>query len=294
MVSGLNRWFGLVGRGMWRPYVAVLLLFASVGSAQDLQITYLQLLDSENGYAIPEESVFYPGEVIHFRANVIGFGRYQEEDADDPHVKLSWRLRFTSPSGKAFATAEGGEIDTFLAPQDDKWSPILRANPRVPFHGESGKYKIFVEVTDHIADRKVATEIEVLVEGKDVEVGERLAIRNFAFTFGKGGDKIEAPRYRPGETVFASFYITGFVLGDDNKFAVESGLELLNAAGEQVYEFNRERETGNPFYPRRWLPGDFEFELDRTIPVGTYSVRIWIADELGDQRFETKQKFVVQ
>ena len=252
-------------------------------------VVNIEILDSEDGYPVPGDSIFFTGETVHMTYNIAGFTVSPPE-----RVRLQYRTEFHGPGGKRFALPEGGRIDTELAPQDEDWLPLVRVAATLPLHGESGTYKILLRITDLLSDRKATREVPVFVRGENIATSRSLIVRNLSFTRSEGGEKLPAPAYRPGDTVWANFYITGYEIAEDNSFNVESELEILDQEDEVLYAFEPAGERGAPFYPRRWLPASFRLDLEEGIPLGEYFVRVLVHDRLSDNTYQTKEVFVVR
>ena len=273
--------------------VALLWATAAISAAEkppvDFSVVDIEILDSEDGYPVPNDSIFFTGETIHLRYNIAGFTISPTE-----RVRLKYRTEFHGPSGKRFALPEGGRIDTELAPQDEDWLPLVRVSASLPVHGESGTYKVLLSIADLLSDRTASREVPVFVRGENIVTSRSLIVRNLSFTRNERGEKLPAPAYRPGDTVWANFYITGYEIADDNSFDVESELEIVDEEDEVLYAFEPAGERGSPFYPRRWLPASFRLDLEEDIPLGEYFVRVLIHDRLSDKTYQTKEVFVVR
>lgn len=270
--------------------LAALPLFAADEKKVPFSIVKANLLDEEGGYPVPEDSTFFAGERVHLKFNIAGYAV-----DEDYRVRLSYRLDFLGPRGERFAMPQGGEIDEEVFPQDEDWLPIVRASPRLPPHAESGTYKVILTATDLGAGKKtVTTELPIHVRGENPQLSNNLVIANLSFSRTRDGEPLREPVYRPGDTVWASFHITGFEIAEDNSFDVESSLEVMSDDGEVMFSFESGGETGSPFYPRRWLPAKFRLSLDDDLPEGTYTVLVSVRDKLGGETYQSKHQFQVR
>ena len=265
-------------------------LVAGADEAEEsLSIVRLDLLDRAGGYAIPTDSVYYPGEVIYLAFNISGY-----TVDEDYNIRLKYKIHTVGPAGRAFSTSEGGAFAHELAPQDDGWEPSVRFSAKLPDHAGSGYYMVFIEVTDEIADETVKAEVAAAVEGEDVETSADLTVRNFGFSLTDGGQQLDKPYYSGGDSIWAWFYITGYATRDDNTYEVESELRVVNGKGETMYAFEPKGEKGSPFYPRLWLPAKFRLDLEKTIPSGAYTVLLSVRDKVGKTSYEGRHTFVVR
>ena len=132
------------------------------------------------------------------------------------------------------------------------------------------------------------------VGGDAVVQSEDLSLQNFTFSLTAGGTPLRQAVFRPGATIFASFDITGYKLGEGNSYELSSHLDLLNAEGAKVYSFNPASEKGSSFYPRLSVPASFRFDLDPTIKPGAYTLALTVTDVVGQQSLTSQETFEVQ
>lgn len=254
-----------------------------------LGLVNLDLLDSRDGYAIPLDSRFLPGETIHVYGQVRGYFVDDEE-----RVRLRYEANALDPGGRSFYMSEGGVIDVEVAPQDENWMPVVRYSPRIPEHAGGGAYTIRIEVRDELADASIQVSLPITVDGDRVEGADQLLIRDFRFSKAEGGAELEEPVFRPGETIWATFFITGYETRTDNTFDVASEAWVIDAEGERMFSFDSRSETGSPYYPRLWLPAKFRLDLEETIPPGSYAVVLRLRDRVGGTDATRQHAFAVR
>ena len=247
------------------------------------------ILDSENGYPIPLDSFFYPGETVYLRFLVDGYSRGEYD-----RVWLTWRIDSFGPAGDRFVMAEAGGIDTELAPQDKNWRPVIRHAPMIPPHAEAGDYDVTVQVTDQLKKSTVKHKMVIRVRGESVAPGKELTVRRLVLMKTEGGAPYEQALFEPGDTIFGEFFITGYRLTDQNSFDIHAGLQFLDQEGEVLYDFPQQDQQGASFYPRRWLPATFRLDLDETLAPGSYQISLRIDDRLGKQVYEAHKSFRVE
>ncbi|MDE0106896.1 MAG: hypothetical protein OXN96_03760 [Bryobacterales bacterium] len=241
-----------------------------------LALVNLDLLDRRDGYAIPADSRFLPGETIHVYFQIGGYQVGREF-----RISLSYETRALDPDGQSFFAAEGGKIDTELAPQDENWMPVVRYSPRIPDHAGGGTYSIQIIVRDELAQTSVTARLPIAVDGSRVQRADQLLVRNFGFSRAEGGDLLEDPVFDAGEEIWADFFITGYKTREDNTYQVESDAWVEDAEGEKLFDFKPAGEAGSPFYPRLWLPARLRLQLDESIPPGRYAVVLRLRDMVG-------------
>jgi len=259
-------------------------------SQQGLELVRFELLDRKGGYPIPADSVFYPGETVYLSFNITGY-----QVSDDYMIDLTYRIEAAGPRDVPIATPEGGAFQVEILPQDEDWEPLVNYAVKLPDHAGGGLYRIDVKVTDALAEETVERQATIRVEGENVELSDSLSVRNFAFSRLQGGSPLDPPVIGQGETLWASFYITGYeTSAEDNAYDIESNLEILNSKGETMLAFETNGEKGAPFYPRLWLPASFRLDLDRNIPSGEYTIVLAVLDKVGGTEIEERRTFEVR
>ena len=248
-----------------------------------LALANLDLLDSRDGYAIPPDTHFLPGETVHLFFQVKGY-RVGVED----RVRLQYKVEALDPQGRRFHIANGGEVDVELAPQDENWMPVVRYSPRIPDHAGGGTYSMHILVRDLLAGDAIETAIPIEVDGTRLHAADQLAVRNFHFSKDEDGARLAEPVFDPGEEVWAAFFITGYATRGDNSYDVESDAAVVDAEGERMFAFESRGEEGSPFYPRLWLPAKLRLDLEEDIPPGSYTVVLRVRDGVGGSE-ETQQ-----
>ena len=241
-----------------------------------LGLVNLDLLDRRDGFAIPANSRFLPGETIHVYFQIDG---YQVDR--DYHISLNYEMRALDPDGRSFFEAEGGNIEVELAPQDKDWMPVIRYSPRIPDHAGGGTYSIQIVVRDRLAGASASVRLPIEVDGSRVQSADQLLVRNFGFSRVESGAPLQNPVFDPGEEIWAEFFITGYATRDDNTYQVESDAWVQDSEGEKLFDFKPAGEAGSPFYPRLWLPAKLRLELDELIPPGRYAVVLRLRDRVG-------------
>jgi hypothetical protein len=254
-----------------------------------LQIIRLDLLDSFANYPIAEDSVFAPGDTVNVAFNLRGY-----TESDIYRMKVSWKISTTGPAKLPFAPGSEGLFDKELAPEDEEWEPLVRYQAELPYHLPAGTYGIHVEVKDELSGATAEGDLEVHVAGAAVVQSDFLSVQNFTYSLTAGGTPLRQAVFRPGATIFASFDITGYKLGEGNSYELSSHLELLNEEGAEKYSFNPASEKGSSFYPRLSVPAGIRFDLDPTIEPGVYTLVLTVTDVVGQQSLSSQQTFEVQ
>jgi hypothetical protein len=270
-------------------------LAATAAFAQSkLAVERLELHQMEDGPALAAGYVFVPGETAHFSCRIAGFGSANKDEGRT--VKLSFKMRVLDPDGVPIDKDKSARIDETLTARDNNWVPRFLETLTVPGFAPSGSYHVHVTVTDEVASTEVSSDLQFTVRGHAVEPSDALAIRNFRFV--RAEDDQVAMRhavYQPGETLWAKFDITGYKFAENNRFSVDYGLAILNAAGEQIFtQPDAASESRESFYPQRYVPGALSLHLDDTVVKAPYTLVIIIHDKIGGQSEQSRQPFEVQ
>lgn len=281
-----------------RRIFALFWLLAATGfgaqTASTLRIADATASQTEDGAPAGASHQFLPGETVFVSWRVAGYRRVEKDDRS--WLNLLWKVEAADSAATALTTATTGTVDSDLSPQDKEWMPKLRQEILLPPLLPSGKYSIRILVEDIYAKSKAEATITVSVRGYDVAPSESLIVRNIRyFRTEDDGRPLAVPAYRPGDTVWARFDITGYRLGERNRFEVTYGLEIFRESGESLYkEPEAARITEANFYPKRAVPGAFSLNLTPDLAKGPYTAVIRVTDVVGGQDCETKSTFTVE
>lgn len=265
-------------------------------SDSKLAISAMALHRYEDGPLLPDTYEFLPGETGHFSCRLDGFDAQPKPNSDDRTVKLSWRASVVDPSGVLLEPPKEGKIEGTLAPQDKEWVPKFLLTFVVPPFAPSGNYRVKVQAKDELDGVETQGELVFRVRGHSVDPSDAPTARNFRFL--RSEDDAVGTRsglYHPGDMVWASFDVTGYKFGPDNRFNVECGMALENADGKQLFSQPQAgSQTNQSFYPQRYMPIELNLSLDKTIKPGMYTLVVTIHDIVGDQSAVEREPFSVQ
>lgn len=273
--------------------VAQLLLVTTASGA--IATERLALHQFEDGPILSSTHVFLPGEPVFFSCRLKGF-QIATSREEQKFVRLSWRVRVTDPAGTPIAPEAGGRIDEQFLEQDKDWLPKFLTNFGVPPYAPGGAYKIGVVVRDEVSNSEFQTQFAFTVRGHSVEPSEQLVVRNLHFlkseTDAPGLDPVV---YRPAETLWARFDITGFQYAEKNRYHVEYGLAVMRESGEQVFsQTAAASDTKQSFYPQRYVPGALSLNLDPDVPPGRYTLAVMIEDKVSGRKAEIRGSFQIE
>lgn len=265
-----------------------------------LAIVHTAFAQSEDGPPVASDFQFVPGETIFFSCQAEGYKKVpldpKAPTVDKADVYISYQLEVRDSRGVLLQPPQDGKIKTTVSPEDKDWLPKIRESFAVPPLAESGDYQVMVKVKDELALVTAESQIKFYVLGRAVDPSDTLVVRNFRFLRGEDDPKpLKVAAYRPGDSVWARFDMTGYKLGDHNQFDIEYGLTVLNADGSVAYtEPQAATAKEETFYPQRYQPGVLSLNLPKDQPLGAYTIVLTVRDNLGQQSYETREKFSVE
>jgi hypothetical protein len=274
---------------------AILLLLLAVASAapKPLGIERITISDSEDGPRIPTGYRFAPGESVFFSFQVSG---YKPVGDETPRVSIAYTMEVRDPAGVPIVEPYSGTVDTTLDPEDKNWMPKIRRTIVIPPFAPGGDYEILISLTARVAQKTVNAKTSFQVRGEPIEANAPLAIRDLHFYRSEDAkEPLSLAAYRPGDTVWVRFDMTGFKLGDKNRFEAGYGVAVLRPNGETMFhQDDAAVEKGESFYPRRHIPATFSLNLDKDLRPGEYTLVLTASDKIGGQSVEARQTFTVE
>ncbi len=259
-----------------------------------LLIEHLDLAQSEDATRVPGDFRFLPGDVVFFSCQVVGFAKRAKED--DSVVDLDYQVEVRDAKALLVIPVESGKLASTITAEDKDWSPKIRHTIALPGIADTGQYRVTVKVKDNIGHSEAQASIPLFVQGSELAPSDTLTVRNFRFLrTEEDKEPLKTPAYRPGDTVWARFDMTGYQLGEENRFDVEYGLKVLRPGGEITYEQTKAAgEKNESFYPQRHTPGVLSLTLPKDLKSGQYTVLLIVRDNLGKQTYQSAQQFQVE
>ncbi len=256
-----------------------------------LGIVTVLLHQFEDGPPVAAAEPFQPGDTVFLSFQVAGY-----RASESRRIHLTYRIEAADPAGVALAEPVADAIATELAPQDKDWLPKVRYSVLVPPWAGSGSYRLRARVRDELAGADVTHDRNFTVRGRQVEPSPTLVVKNFRFFRSEeAAEPMPVAAYRPGDTLWARFDITGYRLADKNRYHVEYGIAVLRANGETLYaEPKAAEEQDSTFYPKRYVPGALSLNLQTELARGDYTIVVTARDRVGGETAESRQVFHVE
>jgi len=281
-----------------RTVVAVLLAaaLACVAATPEKKFALVRpaLAQTEDGPPVASDYQFLPGETLYFSCLTEGYKKVDKNDKME--IYLTYQIEVKDSRSVLVQPAQDGKVQTTVSPEDKEWLPKIRESVTVPPLADSGEYQILVKMKDELGAVTAESRVRFLVKGRDIEPSDNLIVRNFRFLRTEDDDKpLQLAAYRPGDSVWARFDMTGYKLGEANQFDIEYGLTVLLADGTAAYsEPQAANAKDKTFYPQRYQPGVLNLNLAKDQALGEYTIVLTVRDNLGQQTYETRQKFSVE
>jgi len=284
-----------------KPFVAFLVLLASgcLGLAADkpLAVVHPVFARSEDGAPEASDEDFVPGETVYFSCQAEAYRKLEKpDDYGKQNISLKFQIEVRDKSGALLKPVEEGKIETTVTQEDKDWKPKLRDTIVVPPLADSGEYTVLVKLSDELAKAAVEKTAVFHIKGRDVAPSDTLVVRNFRFLRTEDDAKpLPVAAYRPGDSVWARFDMTGYKFGEKNQVDIEYGLTVLGEDGSVAYtEPQAANQKIQTFYPQRYQPGELNLNLGKEQPLGKYTIVLAVHDNLGRQMYETRETFSVE
>lgn len=274
--------------------LAVALLSAGpAAESEKLSIVRTVLHQYQDGPPLSSGFDFFPGDTVFLSFRVAGFHVTKEDKID-----LTWEIDARDPSGVRLKEPVSGELATEVLPEDRKnnWMPIIRYDVLVSPSAPSGEYGIQLKLTDRLGKTSTESMVRFQVRGRDVAPSDSLVVRNFRFLRSETSTQpLEVAAYRPGDSVWARFDITGYKFAQNNRFSIEYGIKVLRASGSVLFEQPvAAEEERDSYYPQRHIPGSLSLTLTPDLSKGEYTIIVAVRDRIGEQTCETQEAFLVE
>jgi hypothetical protein len=273
-----------------RLLIFSVLVFAAF-AAGPLRITGPAFRQTDGGTPLPPGFTHVPGAVIFFSFQIEGYF-----PTTDRKVRLSYKLDAVDPEAVPIMESIESVLDTELHEEDKEWKPIVRHEIQIPPIAPSGTYKMLIQVTDDIGKTSAKAEVPFQVRGREVEPSPTLVIRNFRWFRGEEDrEPLQKPAYRPGDSVWARFDITGYKFGERNAINVNYGIAVLAPGGKVLWSQEEAAvDQSESFYPKRYVPGVMSINLQPNIRPGEYTIVVTARDLIGNQTHESKHTFTIE
>jgi len=270
---------------------------AAAPADKPLAVVHPVFSRSEDGPPEASGENFVPGETMYFSCQVEGYRKVDKpDDYGKQNVSLKFRIEVRDKDGVLLKPVEEGKIETTVTQEDKDWKPKLHDTIVIPPLPDTGEYAVLIKLSDELAKTTEEKRAVFHIKGRDVAPSDTLTVRNFRFLRGEDDVKpLPVAAYRPGDSVWARFDMTGYKLGDKNQVDVEYGLTVLREDDSVAYnEPQAANQKIQTYYPQRYQPGELNLNLATDQPLGKYTIVLTVHDNVGQQMYDTRETFSVE
>lgn len=296
MCSDCWRWPGTTSWSRAFSLSTFFIFIATVACAdmpKSLTIMDARVESSEDAPAVAADYEFLPGDFLYFQFEVAGFKISGNEDSGPRTISLAYQIEVRDSHGTLLAPSEKGTIQEEVAPQDKDWTPKRRTSFLLPSYVAYQNCRVSLTVNDLFAKTTTHRELPFILAGTKVEASPSLAIQNIRFLrTSEDGPGLQVIAYRPGDTVWARFDMTGFKLGPHNLVELSYDVTVRRPGGQVI--FHRENAARQKleglFYPPHIVPGILSVTTTKNLPQGEYTFIILLKDGIGQKTATVERK----
>jgi hypothetical protein len=233
----------------------------------------------EDGPPIGNQRVV-PGESVFFRFGASGF-----KISETGRIELTGHVQAFDPRGNPIMPKDEVVVATSLRNEDKSFKPKLHFQFQIPPIAPPGTYRIRYEATDDQSSKTASAEATVQVDGRNVPPADSISVRNLNFYRNPDEEvPLRVAAYRPGDSVWVKFDVTGYKHGEQNAIDVSYDVAVTNPEGKQVFsQVDAASEKSQAFYAQPWAPGVFSLTLQANMRIGEYRVSITARDGVADK-----------
>ncbi len=271
--------------------------FQSPKSAESpLQILAAGVESSEDAPFVSSDFHFLPGDYLYFQFQIAGFAVKTAANSELRRISLTYEISPQDARGVALTPPVTGLIKEELSAEDKNWTPKRRASFLLPSFVAAGEFHVHLTIKDLIGDTSAERDLPFRIGGVVVVPSTVLGVQDFQFLRKEDdSEPLEVPAYRPGDTVYARFNMTGFHLGAGNEYHLSYGLTVNRPDGKRYLNQQPAAELSDrSFYPVPFVPGEVSVTTSRDTALGSYVLLLTVRDVAGSQSYQLKRAFTVE
>jgi hypothetical protein len=266
---------------------------AHADAPKSLTIVDARVESSEDAPAVSPGYEFLPGDFVYFQFDVAGFKVNGSEYNGPRTIFLTYAIEARDSHGTLLAPAEKGSIQEEVTQQDKDWTPKRRASFLLPSYVAYQECRVSLTVNDLLAKTTAHQEFPFTLAGRKIEPASSPAIQNIRFLrTSEDGEGLQVVAYRPGDTIWARFDMTGFQLGPRNLVQLSYDVTVRRPDGRVI--FHRENAARQKleglFYPPEVVPGVLSVTTTPDLRPGEYTFIILLKDEIGKKTAQVERK----
>ena len=276
--------------------LTLLLLAASLRAAAPLPtITNVQFREFVDGPIINGEPQYLAGSTAYLDFQISGF-KIGEKDLVRS-MSLSWSWKALDAEGVEITPGQSGDVETEIRAEDKQWMPKVRIELPIPNSVPSGTCSILIAIQDRQANVAGSGKISIKVGGRTIVPAPQIEIRNLHFYRTEDSpDPLETPAYRIADPIPVKLDLVGFQLGPKNAVGLKMDLLVRADDGKEIISAVDafDLSKAEAFYPPRYIPAQFSFNLDPGNPKGRYTLVLKAKDTIGGHSDEKSFPFSIE
>jgi hypothetical protein len=276
---------------------AVTFTFPSTKAAESsLQIVAAGVESSEDAPFVSSDFHFLRGEYLYFQFQISGYATKTVEGSEARKISLAYEISPQDAKGVALTPPVMGLITEELSAEDKNWTPKRRASFLLPSFVAAGEFHVHLAIKDVIGNTSIEGDFPFHTGGIVVLPSTALGVQDFQFLRREDdSDPLEVPAYRPGDTVYVRFNMTGFHLGDGNEYHVSYGLTVNRPNGKPyLNEPSAAELSDRSFYPVRFVPGEVSVNTSSDVALGQYVLLLTVRDLAASRTYQVKRAFTIE
>jgi hypothetical protein len=275
---------------------AILARQTPTSGENSLQIVATAVSRSEDALAVARDFRFLPGDYVYLQFVIAGYAVETAPHSEVRKISLGYDVSPQDSKGVPLTQPAVGVIKDELSPEDKNWAPKRRVSFLLPSFIAAGEFHIHLTVKDLIGSTSTERDVPFHVGGVVVVPAPNLAVQDFQFLRNEDDNEpLDVPAYRPGDTVFARFNMTGFRLGEGNQYRLSYGVVVNRPDGKPYLNEPAAAELSNgAFYPVPFVPGNLSVTTSRASVRGQYVMVLTVHDLAGNQAYQMKRTFTIE
>jgi hypothetical protein len=270
--------------------------FQSAKAENSLQILAAGVERSEDAPFVSPDFRFLPGDYVYFQFQISGYAIRTTQNSGGRAMSLSYEISPQDAKGVPLTPPATGLIKEELSAEDKNWTPKRRASFLLPSFVAAGEFHIHLVIKDIIGNTSTESDLPFHIGGVLIVPSTVLGIQDFQFTRKEDdSEPLEVPAYRPGDTVYARFNMTGFHLGAGNEYHLSYDVTVTRPNGKPYLNKQSAAELSNrSFYPVPFVPGDFSITTARDTELGQYVLLLTVRDLAESQTYQVRRSFTIE
>jgi hypothetical protein len=250
--------------------------------------------DSEDAPFVSSTYYFLPGDYLYFTFDIAGFAIATSEHGRK--ISLTYEIVPLDARDVPLTPPVTGEVDAELNPEDKTWTPRRRASFLLPSFVAAGPCHLHVTIKDLVAKTEISADYPFHMGGVKIEPSTSITAESFGFYRSENDrEPLSLPAYAPGDTVFATFDMTGYKIDAKNGYHVAYGLTVLTPDGKKFVDQPKAAELqDSSFYPAQFVPGSIQILTTAKAGRGEYIVVLTVRDLLAGSSYELRKAFTIE